>query len=148
MSRIDNPQAPVATDHNHGLEQEQQIVADLMQVLGISCRRLGAHSHSGQGLHHHHDFRCLVSAGENQIRPYLVQEQAEHQRIRHRLAAMTTQYRWKQNALDALAESKSRVDAELAQVQQFMLATPAQGPWLTVADQYMDWLQEEQRQER
>ena len=146
MSRADNPQAAVATDHNHGLEQEQQIVTDLMQVLGISCRRLGAHSHSGKGLHHHHDFRCLVSAGENQIRPSLTQEQVMHQMTRQRLAAMTTQYRWKQNALDALAESKSRVDAELAQMRQFMLATPAQGPWLTVADQYLDWLSEEQEQ--
>lgn len=40
------------------------------------------------------------------------------------------------------------LDAELARMRQFMLATPAQGPWLTVADQYLDWLSEEQEQER
>lgn len=156
-TRQHDPSAPDIGDH-HGDGKERAIVVDLMHRLNTFCENRGMHTHpvateDEQGrvrsrsiTHHHHDLRCLVEAGRNQVLPDLKKAKADAEMWQARSQR-------RQDALLRLQEEHRQTQASLRHRQadvdemiRFMEAMPAVGPWATVYDQYVAWVDEQQEE--
>ncbi len=154
-------------EHSEGALSEGEVTLDLMKRLRVFCEQRGFHTHgmatdrtadrtfnSSPMAHHHHDLRCLVEAGANQIRPELDKVSRKLTDAKSRLSsARQTIARQAQEKgslerdLKDTKAAKATLADELRQVRRFMLSMPAVGPWDTLRDQYDSWCEEQEDQE-
>jgi hypothetical protein len=163
MSRVTDPVAPMAHDHDHGTsgivkllteKGESGVVVQIMGDQDISCQNMGAHQHGhNQQMHHHHDLLCLVEAGANTVRFPLAQavlnlELSQHEvnLLKGQVAILEDQHVSLQNRIFNLRDDYGQVRDSLDEAERFMDGTPAQGPWGTVREQFLDWKDEEKEQ--
>lgn len=157
-TRQHDPSAPDIGDH-HGDGKERAIVVDLMHRLNAFCENRGMHTHpvateDEQGrvrsrsiTHHHHDLRCLVEAGRNQVLPDLKKAEARATRWMARSQRRQAALLRSQEETRAAQARIVAKQATLDQVWVFMESMPAVGPWATVMDQFTAW-QDEQAEEQ
>jgi len=160
QSRGDNPRAAVASDgHTHGADPaEARMVTDLMAILGVSCSGLGSHTHpveenDGHGRvrrlsrpHHHHDLRCLVEAGANQVRPRLDAAETRADSFAAQIKVRGKVILEQAQQIERLEGVNRALTDDAASVGAFLRAMPAVGPWKTLAEQYHSWVEEEESQ--
>lgn len=139
------------SQHSHGStlsgrmaqQDEAEITVGMMTRMDVDCDEVGFHRHDGLLPHHHHDLRCLVEAGANEVRPDLRQARETVDRQRRDLTRLRGQ-------VDDLrlqaSQAHNRFEAAQASLEQafrFMESMPAKGPWATVYDQYVAWVDEQ-----
>ena len=146
-------------DHAHAQQQrdEAEVAIDLRQRMNVDCGNIGFHRHlvpgkyvtssrSDQWPHHHHDLRCLFEAGVQSLRPKMIDQE-------RRLASQASQVRHLRQRVDeeqARARTTQRtLDAArgtMTEMVQFMESMPAVGPWKSVYDQYLAWVDEKREE--
>lgn len=141
--------------HSHterGISPEE--VIRIMRVNGVDCLNEGAHTHQmpvdvGSERvvrraypHHHHDVGCLIEAGANKIRPDLHHARRHLTTALDTITALRSQVAQLQRDLERATTTEEASQASLAEVFEFMQSMPAVGPWKTVYDQYVTWLEE------
>ncbi len=150
-------------EHGEGLLKESEIALDLMKRLRVFCDQRGFHTHgmatdrtadrtfnSSPMAHHHHDLRCLVEAGANQIRPELdkvgrklTDTKSRLSSARQTIARYGAEIDRQTRVLESTRASLKAIQAEQDQMRRFMASMPAVGPWGTLSDQYDSWCEEQ-----
>jgi hypothetical protein len=145
--------------HTSGGDKESRVTLDLMERLGVWCNLHGGHAHSSVAYrgerqrsvqtppHHHHDLRCLVEAGANEVRPLLERQQrhneAQHVEILHlkeRIDRLERRLAISETARELANQHNDRYEA-------FLDSGAGGGPWETLRDRYDDWLMEQGEEE-